>query len=229
MTLDGRAPVTDERAPSDNDERAPTPVGEGHRSLKGERAITTCDERAPIADGRAPTVDKGRAPTSGERAITTYDERAPSADERAPITKGGLSWVYERVRTVGERAPIVDDGRALSVLAEASQFDGGDGRAPIGDGERDPVPFGDEHRNVNGERALNTHEERASMTDERVALDGDGTTPAVNRETALVDGGEWASRIQVRVCDPDRADLQLKAKRCTLPKIRGIRWSALRG
>jgi hypothetical protein len=30
------------------------------------------------------------------------------------------------------------------------------------------------------------------MTDEGVALDGDETTPAVNRERALVDGGEWA-------------------------------------
>ena len=239
MTLDGRAPVTDERAPLDKNERDPTPICERHRNVKGERAIATCGGRAPIANERAPTVDNGRAPTSGERAIITDNERAPTSseraitarDERAPITKERAPIVdNERVRTAGERAPIVDDGRALERFGERfRKFDGGDRRAPIGDGERDPVPFRDEHRNVIGERALDTYEERASMTDARVALDGDGTTPAVNRETTLVDGGEWASRIQVTVCDPDRADLQLKTKWCTLPKIRGIRRSALRG
>ena len=178
-----------------------------------------------MTDERAPTpVSERHHNVKGERAIATCDERAPIANERAPTVHNG------RACTADERAPIVDDGRALERSGKnLCKFDGGDGRAPIGDGERDPVPFRDEHRNVIGKRALDTYKERASMTDTRVALDGDGTTPAVNREMALMDGGEWASCIQVTVCDPDRADLQLKAKRSTLPKMQGIRRSPVRG
>jgi hypothetical protein len=35
--------LDDERAPMDDGERAPKPFGEGHRRVKGERALITSD------------------------------------------------------------------------------------------------------------------------------------------------------------------------------------------
>ena len=103
-------------------------------------------------------------------------------DERAPIDDSERAPMSS-----GERHRTVDGEIPLTLHEQWAPIS--DEWAPTDDSERALMPFGERHRNVNGESALATD---------------------VNRERALVGGGEWACT-RVRARNPDRADLQLKA------------------